>query len=323
MNRSPESIPNQGAPGGPFSGRRCPVIVGPTAVGKTGLITSLAKRHPIEVISLDSRQIYHGLRIGTAQPTAEELAVCPHHLVDFVSPAEKYDAIRFRKDFERVFTEIAERGGAPVLVGGAGMYLTALRDGFMQIPGSSPERLANVREALDRLSDAEIRSRLEKVDLESLARIHANDRYRSQRALEIFEICGRTMSDLMAEQILDPALGLEFPTFVLERTVEELDERITGRTQLMLNTGWIEETQAALEKHSPDCPGLLSIGYREIVMFLEGDLAQKDLAAAIVQVTRQYAKRQRTWFRSVAAEMRGQPESGEILGSLGRLLAGK
>ena len=113
--------------------RVCPVIVGPTAVGKTGLITRLAAEHPIEVISLDSRQIYRGLRIGTAQPTSEEQDVCAHHLIDFVSPDEKYDAIRFRNDFERVFEEISARGGRPILVGGAGMYLTAVRDGFLKI----------------------------------------------------------------------------------------------------------------------------------------------------------------------------------------------
>lgn len=312
MNPSPLIDKEEGAPGGPFSGRKCPVIVGPTAVGKTGLITSLASEHPIEVISLDSRQIYQGLRIGTAQPTAEELAVCPHHLVDFVSPAEKYDAIRFRRDFERVFAEIVGRGGAPILVGGAGMYLTALREGFMRIPGSSPERLNEVRDGLDPLSVTDIRSRLEKVDPASFSSIHANDRYRSQRALEIFEISGRTMSELKSEQKPDPALGLEFPTFVLERPVKELDKRITQRTTLMLGHGWIEETKAALAQFSPTCPGLLSIGYREIVRFLQGCGPKEELAPAIVLVTRQYAKRQRTWFRQVAGIKTGRPEDEEL-----------
>ncbi len=302
----------EGPPGGPSAGQKCPVIVGPTAVGKTGLVTSLADRYPIEVISLDSRQIYHGLRIGTAQPTAEELAICPHHLIDFVSPTEKYDAIRFRKDFETVFADIKRRGGVPILVGGAGMYLTALREGFMEIPGHSEERLAEVREVLESLSDTEVRARLEKDDPESFARIHINDRYRSQRALEIYDISGRTMSDLKSEQKPDPALGLVFPTFVLERPVEELDKRIAHRTELMLNTGWIEETEAALEKHPANCPGLMSIGYREIVQALQGDLARDELMQAIVLVTRQYAKRQRTWFRNMKCEMAGRPDSDDL-----------
>ena len=312
--------PEKRPPGGPFSGQRCPVIVGPTAVGKTGLVTSLAERCPIEIISLDSRQIYSGLRIGTAQPTSDELAACPHHLIDFVSPAENYDAIRFRTDFQVVYTEIVGRGGVPILVGGAGMYLTALREGFMEIPGSSPERLAEVRTALDPLTDSEIRTRLDKVDPESFARIHANDRYRSQRALEIFEISGKTMTALKAAQQPDPALGLSFPTFVLERPVAELDDRIALRTEIMLASGWIEETRTTLAKHPAGSPGLLSIGYREIVQFLQGGLARDELAAAIVLVTRQYAKRQRTWFRNIEREMACAPDSQELREAVSRLM---
>ena len=316
MTATRNSDHDERPPGWPFAGRRCPAIVGPTAVGKTQLVTSLAERYPLEVISLDSRQIYQGLRIGTAQPNADELAVCPHHLIDFVSPAEKFDAIRFRKDFERVFAEIVGRRGVPVLVGGAGMYLTALREGFMQIPDSSAERLAKVRKELDPLTDSEVRSRLEKVDPESFARIHANDRYRSQRALEIFGISGISMSVLKAEQKPDPALGLEFPTFVLERPVGELDERIARRTERMLEAGWIEETEAALNIHPADCPGLKSLGYREIVGHLRGDIDRNDLAGEIVLVTRQYAKRQRTWFRHVPTEMRGAPGDPDLVASV-------
>ncbi len=320
MTASRNSDPAAGPPGGPLAGRRGPVIVGPTAVGKTGLITSLADRYPIEIISLDSRQIYHGLRIGTAQPTADELAICPHHLIDFVSPANKYDAIRFRNDFERVYQEIVGRGGVPVLVGGAGMYLTALREGFMQIPGSSAARLAEVRATLDPLTDSQVRSRLEKADPESCARIHVNDRYRGQRALEIFEISGQTMSALRAEQKPDPALGLEFATFVLERPVDELDQRIARRTESMLEAGWIQETEAALAEHPADSPGLLSIGYREIVRFLQSDLPRDELTAAITLVTRQYAKRQRTWFRHIHRDMACGPQSAELRGAICSLM---
>ena len=309
-----DSSPRPGAalPGGAFSGRQCPVLVGPTAVGKTALITRLAAEHNLEVISLDSRQIYRGLRIGTAQPTDEELAICPHHLVDFVSPDEKYDAMRFRRDFEAAFTEISGRGGVPILVGGAGMYLTALRAGFLEIPDGDPEQLAEVRSELDALDDREIRTRLAAVDPVSARRLHANDRYRLQRALEIFLLTGRCMTELTAAQQPDPALGLAFPTFVLERPVPELDRRIALRTERMLTTGWIEETEAALQKHPADCPGLQSLGYREITAMLAGNLARDELTAAIAQVTRQYAKRQRTWFRKVACLGRGNPEDGEL-----------
>lgn len=298
----------------------CPAIVGPTAVGKTGLITRLAARYPLEVISLDSRQIYRGLRIGTAQPTDAEQAVCPHHLIDFVSPDEKYDAIRFRCDFERVYREITARGGAPILVGGAGMYLTALRDGFMDIPGHTPERLAEVRQELEELTDAEIRDRLQASDPESFARIHVNDRYRSQRALEVCYIAGETMTALTARQSPDPALGLEFPAFILERPVSELDARIARRTQVMLAEGWIAETDAALRNHAADSPGLRSIGYREIVSWRQGALTRAELDPAIVLVTRQYAKRQRTLFRHLPAAERWPADDAGLVAAIGARL---
>ncbi len=300
----------------------CPAIVGPTAAGKTGLITRLAQDHAIEVISLDSRQIYHGLRIGTAQPSAEELAVCPHHLIDFVSPTEKYDATRFRQDFVRVYQEIIARGGKPVLVGGAGMYLTALSEGFMEIPGHTAERLAEVRTGLEELSDEEIRQRLSEVDPISWRRIHTNDRYRSQRAIEIFEISGETMTVLTQRQKPDPVLGLDFPTFVLTRSVDELDRRIAQRTEIMLVEGWITETEAAMALHPADCPGLMSIGYREIVRWLAGDMLREELAPAIVLVTRQYAKRQRTMFRHLTAVGNWHPESDELIDRIGQVLQG-
>lgn len=299
----------------------CPAIVGPTAAGKTALITRLAQEHAIEVISLDSRQIYQGLRIGTAQPTAAELAACPHHLIDFVSPTEKYDAVRFRRDFQRVYQEITGRGGKPLLVGGAGMYLTALREGFMEIPGHTPERLAEVRGELEKLSDSQIRDRLAEVDPISFRRIHTNDRYRSQRAVEIFDIAGESMTALTKRQKPDPVLGMEFPAFVLQRPVDELDARIALRTEQMLAGGWIAETEAAMALYPADCPGLMSIGYREIVRWLAGEITREELAPAIVLVTRQYAKRQRTMFRHVGAVGQWHPEADELLAEIGQALA--
>jgi tRNA dimethylallyltransferase len=309
---------------GEVDGRRpagfCPVIVGPTAVGKTGLITKLARQIPVEVISLDSRQVYQGLKIGTAQPTAEELSVCPHHLVDFLSPLEKYDAMSFRLAFECVFGEITDRGGVPILVGGAGMYLTALRQGFMDLPGHHQEALPDVRARLESLSDEEIRLQLQKVDPISFEEIHPNDRYRSQRALEIHQIAGRPLSQLKAEQEDDPSLGLSFPTFVLQRDVPELDSRIKVRTQVMLENGWIEETESLMADFPADCPGLMTIGYREIVSFFQGHLARENLVPAIYQVTRQYAKRQRTWFRHIPDEGRHHPDDETLVQAIRKML---
>ncbi len=302
--------------------RVCPVIAGPTAAGKTGLVTALAGGHPIEVISLDSRQVYRGLRIGTAQPTAAEMAACPHHLVDFLPPEQTYSAQRFRQDFEAAWLEIASRGRVPVLAGGAGMYLRAVTEGLLTLPDGAEERLPRVREAIASLDDAALDEELARVDPESHRRLHANDRYRRARALEIHRLAGRSLTDLTSEQAPQPALGLEFPLFVLERPVEELDARIAQRTDAMLAEGWIDETRDLLARHAPDCPGLRSIGYAEIVQHLRGDLARADLPPAIVRVTRQYAKRQRTWFRPLPRVAAGSPDDAAFVARVADAVTG-
>ncbi|MDO9170461.1 MAG: tRNA (adenosine(37)-N6)-dimethylallyltransferase MiaA [bacterium] len=285
----------------------CPVIAGPTAVGKTALVVELAARFPIEIVSLDSRQIYHGLRLGTAQPDAAELAACPHHLVDFLPPQERYSARRYRDDFQRVAAEIRARGRCPVLVGGAGLYLTAVRDGLFDLP-ADPAALAAVRQELDALPDDEIRDRLRAEDPASWERIHARDRYRSQRALEIRRLAGEPMSGLMAARRPDPALGWDYPLVVLDRDRDDLRARIARRLQAMLDAGWLAETAALLARHAQDCPGLRTLGYRELVAHLAGET---DLPAALAQVslrTGQYAKRQQTWFRAQPQLCRGAPD---------------
>ena len=308
-------------------GALCPVIAGPTAAGKTGLVIALAAAYPIEVISLDSRQIYHGLRIGTAQPSPAEQSVCTHHLVDFLSPEATYTAQRFREDFSRLWLEIRARGHLPILAGGAGMYLRAVTGGLLPLPAGSDARLPRVRAEVGALDDAALAAELARVDPVSHARLHANDRYRRTRALEIYRLAGKPLSELTARQEPDPALGLEFPLFVLERPVEELDDRIAARTEAMLAAGWVEETRGLLQRHPPDCPGLRSIGYAEVVRFLGGELAGGELAPAIVQATRQYAKRQRTWFRPLEREAAGSPEDRSLRRALQavveRALAGR
>jgi tRNA dimethylallyltransferase len=284
------------------------VIAGPTAVGKTGLVIALASEYPIEVISLDSRQVYRGLRIGTAQPTVAEQAACAHHLIDFLAPEDTYTAQRFREDFCRVWEEIASRGRCPILAGGAGMYLKAVTGGLLPLPPGSGARLAEVRAAIAELDDGALDAELARVDPASHARLHANDRYRRARALEIFRLAGRPFSELAAGQEPDPALGLAFPLFVLERPVANLDARIASRTEVMLGAGWVEEVRSLLQDHAPDCPGLRSIGYAEVVRFLQGELAGGDLAPAVVRATRQYAKRQRTWFRPLERVAAGAPD---------------
>lgn len=299
----------------------CPVIVGATAVGKTGLILSLAAEFPIEVISLDSRQIYHGLRIGTAQPTVAEQASCRHHLVDFLPPAETYSAQRFREDFCSLWRAITARRQLPLLVGGAGLYLRAVSEGFFKLPPDHASRLPRVRESVAALSDADLAAALRNVDPATAARLHPNDRYRRQRALEIYHLSGRPASELAASQQPQPALGLEFAVVYLTRPTAVLNRRIAARTAAMLAGRWIDETRALLRAHAPDCPGLRSLGYAEIVRFLQGGLPASELPDAIVHKTRQYAKRQRTWFDKVPASLTGEPEDPALRQDLRRLLA--
>jgi tRNA dimethylallyltransferase len=298
----------------------CPVLAGPTAVGKTGLILELAERHPCEIISLDSRQIYRGLRIGTAQPTAAEQARCRHHLVDFLAPDESYSAARYRQDFIKVFREIRGRGRVPLLVGGAGLYLRALRRGLFELTATATAAVLAVRAELDGLSEAEIRRRLGQLDPESARRIHRRDRYRSQRALELCLATGCSMTRLKAEQGVRPALGLHFPLILLERSAAELDGRIARRTEAMLANGWIAETEELLDRYGPRARGLATLGYREVVAHLQGHLSREELGPRIILLTRQYAKRQRTWFRPVRRLLAGPPESPDVRRQLAALL---
>ncbi len=306
--------------GGRDRRRLCPVIAGPTAVGKSRLVVELADTFPIEVISLDSRQIYHGLRLGTAQPGAAEQAACRHHLVDFLSPDEAYSAQRFRQDFTRIWTEIVGRGNLPVLVGGAGMYLKAVEEGLFQLPTGSQARLPGVRAEVEALDPAAVDRALLQADPASAARLHSNDQYRRRRALEVCRLTGRPFSELMAEQAVCPAHGLAFPLVLLERSTPQLDARIAARTRVMLDEGWIEETRDLLRRHDPDGPGLRSIGYAEIVQHLHGGLAEQDLAPTIVMATRQYAKRQRTWFRSHPREGFGEPDARPVRAAVERVI---
>jgi tRNA dimethylallyltransferase len=305
----------------PDAGPICPVICGPTAVGKTALILDLAAHNELEVISLDSRQIYRGMRIGTAQPTAAERAACAHHLVDFVSPRRKYSAARFRRDFNAAYRDIRARGKLPLLVGGAGLYLQAVQEGLFDLDEQAVATTAEARAELARLSDDEIRSRLRAVDPASWERIHPNDRYRSQRALEIEMVTGQTITELLRQQRRSPALGLAFPVVYLKRPTSELAKRIAVRTDSMLAAGWMEETASLLDEHGPEAPGLSCLGYREIVAHLQGELAREVLNERIVSVTRQYAKRQRTWFRSIPRVMEGLPEDPSLRHVIANLLA--
>lgn len=296
-----------------------PAVVGPTAVGKTGLILDLADRYPLEVVSLDSRQVYRGFRLGTAQPTAAEQARCPHHLVDFLPADHTYSARRFRDDALAAIAEVRARGRIPLLVGGAGLYLSALREGLLDVPGG-PDALAAARAEMEALDDDEARARLADVDPETAARLPAADLYRIRRALEIHRLTGRPFSAWRAERTPDPAGGLAYPSVLLTREREELRERIARRTDAMLREGWLEETRALRERWPDDAPGMRTLGYVQLAAHLAGETTLQEAREEVVLRTRQYAKRQVTWFRREEHAAAGTPEDPALRDALQRLL---
>jgi tRNA dimethylallyltransferase len=294
------------------------VLVGATATGKTELALSLVDRFEgsLELVSLDSRQIYRELEIGTGKPDARERERLPHHLIDLIDPDETYDAGRYRGAVEELLPRLWERGVTPLLVGGAGFYLRALAQGFFDLP-EDPEKLARLREEFRALDLEELRSRLAQVDPASARRLHPNDRYRIERALEIHGLSGRSMSELSAEFTARPVLGLRMEIHHLQQPRWQLHGRIARRARAWLEGGWIEETQALLEAGwAPDSPGLSILGYREIVEHLCEPGSMPRLEERVVFATRQYARQQEIWFRKLEVMLRATRENPQLGDSL-------
>ena len=270
-----------------------PVITGPTAVGKTAVATALASLADIEIVSADSRQVYRGLDIGTAKPTAAERAGSPYHGLDRIGPNERYSAGRFAREAAEWIAGIRSRGRLPVVVGGTGFYLRALFEGLFEEPELDPERRERLRAALGRLPAAEQGRWARRLDRD----FAGGGSQRALRALEVALLAGAPLSRL---QRAAPAAapGLRAWTARLELSREALHQRIAARTRAMLDAGLLEEVRRLLDAGvAPDAPGLTGVGYIEAVRCLRGDLAPERLAEAIATATRQYAKRQDTWFR--------------------------
>jgi tRNA dimethylallyltransferase len=273
-------------------------ILGPTASGKSRLAMHLAQRAGGEILSIDSRQAYRHLDIGTAKPSAEDRRTIPHHLIDILDLREKNSAALFASMAHEAVRAVASRGRLPIFVGGSGLYFRALRHGFFTIKLDAVERTA-FAESLRGIPDDFLFRRLETVDPESARRIHRNDRYRIVRALEVYSLTGTPLSAHMQYQRPDPlrqeirfvAIGVDIPRAELHRNIHE-------RTRMMFEGGWVEETEKLLaEGADPEWPGMKTLGYPEIVALLEGKSTLDETATRIVELTRQYAKRQVTWFQ--------------------------
>lgn len=276
------------------------LLMGPTAAGKTDLAIALHERLGADIISVDSAMVYRGMDIGSAKPSAEELSRAPHRLIDIRDPAQAYSAADFRVDALREMSDITAKGRIPLLVGGTMMYFKCLIDGVAKMPAADPQ----VRQALEREAEQHgleaLHRRLAEVDPESAARIHPNDPQRLMRALEVFDISGRSMTELWSEQQREtfPYRTLSIGLAPAQRSV--LHERIARRFEAMLEGGFLDEVAALKARGdlSPDLPSMKSVGYRQAWSHLDGEYDLSELRKRGVIATRQLAKRQLTWMRS-------------------------
>jgi tRNA dimethylallyltransferase len=273
-----------------------PVIVGATAAGKTALALALAAHLPIEVVSADSRTVYRWLDVGTAKPSAAEQARVPHHLLDVVDPDEPFTLAQYQQLALDAIARIRERGRLPVLVGGAGLYVSAVCDGLV-LPDVAPDPA--FRAALEQRAREEgwqaLQRELAKVDPESAARIDPKNVRRVIRALEVFRATGTRFSDLQPRRADRPFE----PTFIgvhVER--RELQQRIDARIDAWLAAGLLDEVKSLLERgYHASLPSMSGIGYRELSAVLRDELTLDQATQQIKLATHQYAKRQLTWFR--------------------------
>ncbi len=298
------------------------VIVGPTASGKSELALRVAERAGAEIVSLDSMQVYRGMDIGTAKPDAAERARVPHHMLDLVAPTERYGVHAWLRDLEPVLADLRARGRRALFVGGTGLYLKALAGGFFEGPEHDPALRALLERRAAELGGAALHAELSAVDPPSAARLHPNDHKRVVRALEVHAQTGRPLSYWQTQWKQAPARALRIVG--LERDVPDLDRRIRQRTRALLVAGWPEEAARIRATSGFGTTAAQALGYAQALELFDGRLDLDAAVEAIVLATRQFARRQRTWYRKFPAIVWLRPESrapadlaDEALGALG------
>ena len=273
-------------------------LMGPTASGKTDLAIDLIERLPLDIISVDSAMVYRGMDIGTAKPDAETLARAPHRLVDIVDPSEPYSAGRFRKDARREIADIHAQGRVPLLVGGTMLYYQALLGGLADLPSADAQTRARLDQERAEKGNQGLHARLAEVDPVSTRKIHPNDPQRVQRALEVFEVSGKPMSEFIdkgQQPYPHPVLKLA----LIPPDLEERRARVESRFGIMLEQGLVAEVQRLYDRGdlSPDLPSIRAVGYRQVWRYLDGEIDFQQMQARGVIATRQLSKRQMTWLR--------------------------
>lgn len=276
------------------------IITGPTGAGKSALALQLARELEGEIINADSLALYRGFDIGTAKPGPLELALAPHHLIDVLDPDEDFDAAAYLKAARPIVEELDSRNKAPLAVGGTGFYLRALTRGLFEGPGRDDDfRRRLAEEAAEGL---DLHERLKAVDPETAARLAPADLVRIERALEVFHLSGKPISQWQKEHGLAEK-PFRVMTIVVDRSVDELDKRIRLRTEQMIEAGLAAEVEGLLKLGwSPGLKPFGAIGYKEMLEHLKGDISLEEAGQKIYLATRRYAKRQRTWFRGQMPE---------------------
>ena len=280
----------------------CWFLTGATASGKSAVGVELARRIDAEVISLDSMALYRRMDIGTAKPSLDERRSVPHHLIDVIAPTEAYSAAQFRADALRLMADITTRGKVPLLVGGTMLYFKALQGGLGELPQADPAVRARLDAEALRIGWPAMHARLAKIDPETAARLMTTDSQRIQRALEVCELSGKTMTQLFAEQAATalPYRLLKLALVPSDRSV--LHQRIALRFEQMLQAGLIDEVKALRAKYpalTADLPSMRCVGYRQAWQYLDGEFGLDELREKGVAATRQLAKRQLTWLRGM------------------------
>ena len=274
------------------------VIAGPTASGKTALGIELAKKLNGEVISADSMQIYKDMTIGTAKPLPEEMGEIKHHLIDFVSPDERYSVAEFKKDAEEEIEGILAKGKQPIIVGGTGLYIDALIYGieYPDIEFDEEYRNKLLEKAETEEGLKELYEEAKRIDEEAVSKISCNDKKRLTRIIELYKATGKTKTELEIESRKNE-IKYDYKVFAINMDREKLYDRINLRVDLMMKQGLIEEVKDIIKKYSKFPTAMQGLGYKEVVQFLNGELTEEEMIDKLKQETRRYAKRQLTWFR--------------------------
>jgi tRNA dimethylallyltransferase len=275
-------------------------LLGPTASGKSRLAMQLASTRPIEIVSIDSAQVYRGMDIGTAKPSVAERRAVPHHLIDLLDPTERYSAGRFREDAIRAVAEIHSRGKIPLFVGGTMLYYRALSQGLDDLPPANPEIRTRIDLEASKRGWPALHAELAKLDPKTAARLKPADAQRIQRALEVHRLTGKPISEFQIQSKSNLPFELKAFSLIPENR-PELHQRIAERFDAMLKAGLVEELKALRKKFQlrAELPSMRALGYRQAWEFLEGNSSEKDLRETGIAATRQLAKRQLTWLRSL------------------------